>query len=77
MTCEELAALLGDYHDGDLAVEIRETFDLHVTGCPHCVVSVENYHLTVRVTRALPKCDPLSEKFEGRLRAALLQGRAG
>lgn len=71
MTCEELAEILGDYFDDVLTVEIRATFDTHVTECPSCGTSVEIYNLTVRVTRALPKCDPLPEQFERRLRAAL------
>lgn len=71
MTCQELADHLGDYVSGELTVEVRERFRLHLTGCGSCVVVVEQYELTIRISKALPKADPLPPALEARLRAAV------
>ena len=71
MTCAELMAALGDYLGEELVVEHRETFEVHVRGCPKCESYVATYTHTVRVVRALPKCGPLPPAVEARLRKVL------
>ena len=71
MSCEELVGLLLDFVGGELTPEQRAMIEQHLCGCPPCVRHVEEYHLTIRVTRLLPKHDPLPPALEARLRAAL------
>ena len=71
MTCEELMDVLVDYLAEELVVERRETFELHIAGCPKCGPYVATYTHTIRVSRALPKCDALPASFEARLRKLL------
>jgi anti-sigma factor RsiW len=67
MTCDDLLAMLVDFLSGELVVEHRETFELHIRGCPKCEAYIATYTHTVRVVRALPKCG-LPAAFEARLR---------
>ena len=70
MTCDELVAMLVDFLGGELVVEHRESFELHVRGCPKCEAYIATYTHTVRVVRALPKCG-LPQAFEARLRQVI------
>jgi anti-sigma factor RsiW len=71
VNCDELMAALVDYLGGELVVEHRETFEVHVRGCPKCEAYVATYTHTVRVVRTLPKCGSLPPDFEARLRKVL------
>jgi anti-sigma factor RsiW len=71
VTCKELLDILHDYLDGELVVEQRQTVELHMTGCKDCTIRIETYRHTVRLARALPKCDKLPPPVEERLRKAL------
>jgi len=71
VTCKELLDILHDYLDGDLVVEQRQTVEVHVSGCKDCTIRIETYRHTVRLARALPKCDKLPPSVEERLRKAL------
>jgi anti-sigma factor RsiW len=71
VTCKELLDILHDYLDGELVVEQRQTVELHMTGCKDCTIRIETYRHTVRLARALPKCDKLPPTVEERLRKAL------
>jgi anti-sigma factor RsiW len=77
VTCEELVGLLLDFVGGDLSPEQRAAIEQHLCGCPPCVRHVEEYRLTIRVTRLLPKADPLPPALEARLRAALAEAERG
>ncbi len=70
MTCAELMDALVDYLSEELVVEVRETFKLHIDGCPKCGAYVATYTHTVKVSRVLPKCG-LPPAFEARLRKLL------
>jgi hypothetical protein len=63
--------LLHDYVGEELVVEQRQTVEIHVTGCKDCTIRVETYRHTVRLARALPRCDRLPPAVEDRLRRAL------
>jgi hypothetical protein len=54
MTCRELAELLIDYLDGELAEEMCCTIRTHLEVCPECVYFIETYQLTIQITRRLP-----------------------
>ncbi len=73
MSCEELVNLLLDFYGGDLTAEQRAEIEEHLCACPPCVQYVEEYRLTIQVTRLLPKNDPLPPAFEQRLRAMLAE----
>ncbi|HET6574799.1 MAG TPA: zf-HC2 domain-containing protein [Fimbriiglobus sp.] len=77
MSCEELVGVLLDFVGGDLSPEQRAVIEQHLCGCPPCGQHVEEYRLTIRVTRLLPKADPLPPAFEARLRAALAAAERG
>lgn len=72
MNCHECTDLITEYECGDLTVELRERVERHLHVCPYCVLMIEEYRATIRVTRALPKCEAaLPEGFEARLRRML------
>ncbi|MBA4190407.1 MAG: hypothetical protein C0467_20660 [Planctomycetaceae bacterium] len=71
MTCQELLDLLHDYVGNELVIESRTTVEVHISGCLQCGTLVHAYTHTVRVARALPKCNPLPAAFEARLRAMI------
>lgn len=71
LTCDELRALLGDHHDGELAAEKHESFQLHLKGCQECGYYLESYTHTVTVVKKLPRCGPLPAAVEAKLREAL------
>jgi hypothetical protein len=66
-----LQDLLSDYVGEDLVVEQRQTIEIHMTGCRDCTIRVETYRHTVRLARALPRCDKLPAAVEERLRRIL------
>jgi anti-sigma factor RsiW len=72
MTCRELADILIDYVDGELATSEAERIREHLNECPPCVVYLQTYQLTIRLTRRLPAAEPPAELLE-RLRAAARQ----
>ena len=71
MNCDELMTRLVDFLGGELVVEIHQTVEIHLAGCPKCKAYVTTYTHTVRIARVLPKCGKLPPAFEARLRAAL------
>jgi len=62
---------LHDYVGDELVIEQRQTVEFHMTGCKDCTIRVESYRHTVRLARALPRCDKLPAAVEERLRRAL------
>ncbi|MFO0805945.1 MAG: hypothetical protein U0791_22805 [Gemmataceae bacterium] len=69
-TCESLREHLYEHHAGELVVELREQFELHLVKCANCLHLVESYRHTVTVVKRLPRCG-LPAGTEERLRAAL------
>ena len=69
-TCETLQQNLFDHHGGELVLEVREQFELHLVHCPDCLHLVESYRHTVTVVKRMPRCG-LPATVEERLRAAL------
>jgi anti-sigma factor RsiW len=70
LTCDRLRELLYDHHSGELVVEVREEFELHLVQCENCLHLVESYRHTVTVVRKLPRCG-LPANVEANLRAKL------
>lgn len=69
-TCETLQQHLFDHHCGELVVEVREQFELHLVHCANCLHLVESYRHTVTVVKGMLRCG-LPATVEERLRAAL------
>lgn len=74
ITCRDLAELLLDFLDGSLPPEHRQRIEQHLQRCPPCVVYLETYRITIKLTRKLP-CQPLPAELANRLRAALTEIR--
>jgi anti-sigma factor RsiW len=70
LTCDGIREHLLDHCAGELVVEIRESFEAHLGICENCLHYVESYRHTVKVMRALPRCE-LPAAVEERLRARL------
>jgi anti-sigma factor RsiW len=71
MNCQELIDLLHDYTSGELVVEQHRTVEVHLSECKHCFTLVETYRYTIKLARALPKCQRLPAEVEQRLRRKL------
>jgi hypothetical protein len=70
LTCDGIREHLLDHHAGELVVEIQESFEAHLVICENCLHFVASYRHTVKLTRALPRCE-LPAAVEARLRARL------
>lgn len=70
LTCESLRELIFDHHAGELVIEVREQFELHLVSCENCLHLVESYRHTVTVVRRMPRCG-LPQSVEASLRAKL------
>jgi anti-sigma factor RsiW len=64
MTCRELVELLIDYLDGDLPEDRRRRLEMHLQMCPPCLVYLETYKATIRLTKRLPCTPPPPELLE-------------
>jgi anti-sigma factor RsiW len=51
VTCRELADFLMNYLDGELAGDVRERFEDHLTRCPNCVKYLSAYEKTSELSR--------------------------
>lgn len=72
MTCCELAHHLLDHVEGALAEDLRRQVEEHLRECPPCVVFVETYQITIRLSRRLP-CADLPEHLRRRCEEMLRQ----
>jgi anti-sigma factor RsiW len=68
--CLQLVALLSDYLDGRLSLEIRSDLEQHLNGCPECTAFVGTFRSTVSLLQSLTDQD-LPEELRVRLRAFL------
>lgn len=68
--CREVVQLLIDFVSDELPADHRARVEQHLNRCPPCVVYLETYQLTIRLTRQLP-CRPLPPQLAERLWEAL------
>jgi anti-sigma factor RsiW len=52
VTCRDCASFLADYVAGELELEVRETFELHVSRCRNCRVYLEQYVAVIAAGRS-------------------------
>ena len=72
MNCRELAELLLDFLNNELPADFCERIRQHLAECPPCVIYLETYQITIKLSRQLtpPK---LPEGLAQRLQAMLKQ----
>jgi len=68
--CCKLAEMLFDYVSGDLPDEQFTLLEEHMRRCPPCLVYVETYRVTIRLSRCLPT-KPMPPEVVQRLKAVL------
>jgi anti-sigma factor RsiW len=51
LTCRECVEFLMDYLDDGLSIEVRATFERHLTACANCVRYLESYKATTAVCK--------------------------
>lgn len=66
ITCQSFLDDLSDYIDGDVAEEIRVTFEAHLAKCPNCWVVFDETQRTVEIVQRFD-CHPLPEEIKDRL----------
>ncbi|HET9369202.1 MAG TPA: zf-HC2 domain-containing protein [Vicinamibacterales bacterium] len=74
MTCRDVADFLGDYVSGELAGDLRTTFEDHLGRCVNCQRFLAQYRETIRVGRAAfvdPDADATTAVPEDLVRAIL------
>lgn len=76
MTCRECAEFLSDYLEGDLAIDIRQVFDRHLSLCPNCVTYLEQFRATVLAGQAAFGDDAEPDVPEELIQAILASRRA-
>jgi anti-sigma factor RsiW len=74
MTCRECAELLLEYLTEELDAERREAIRQHLEECPPCVVYIETYQTTIRLTSQLT-CVDLPPDVAERLWTAMDQAK--
>ena len=67
VNCRQLAELLFDFVSGELSEDRHASLEEHLRACPPCLVYVETYRLTIKITRKLPPV-PIPPELERRLR---------
>jgi len=51
LTCRECVEFLMDYLDDALSVDVKATFERHLTACANCVRYLESYRTTTTVCK--------------------------
>ena len=49
ITCDEFMAELGDYLEGDVAIEVRRQLEHHLAHCQICQVVYDSTRKTIRI----------------------------
>ena len=61
MKCRELAEFLFEYVSGELAVEQREHFEVHVKRCTNCHEYLIQYEMTIKAGKIA--CGEMSDEL--------------
>jgi|SoiMethySBSTD1v2_1073268.scaffolds.fasta_scaffold05332_8 predicted anti-sigma-YlaC factor YlaD len=71
MNCRETTDFLSDYLAGELAADVRETFEVHLGRCPDCRVFLEQFQTTITSAREETESDTAVVMPEELIRAVL------
>jgi anti-sigma factor RsiW len=74
LACQEIVELVTDYLEGVMDAELRDAFEAHLAGCPHCTHYVEQIEATIRISGAI-EADDLSPEFRAGLLDAFREFR--
>ena len=77
ITCDEFMAELGNYVEGDVALEVRQQLEHHLSHCQTCQVVYDSTLKTVKIVTDSGSFDlpelvarPIREKIMARIRNA-------
>ena len=70
ITCQSFLDDLSNYIDGDVADEIRVTFEAHLAKCPNCWVVFDETRRTVEIVQRFD-CHPMPGDVKDRLMQTL------
>lgn len=74
VVCKSGVALLMEYLDGTLALDVRATIETHVAGCPRCEALVASYREIPYIVREATSRE-MPPDLQVRLRTALRAAR--
>jgi anti-sigma factor RsiW len=67
LSCQDIVELVTDYIENALRADEHREFEHHLRYCPGCVTYVDQIRKTIRVTRQLPREEPLAPALRARL----------
>jgi anti-sigma factor (TIGR02949 family) len=70
LTCKEFVDGISDFIDDDIAPELRERLQKHISECPNCWVVYDTTKKTIQVFKGM-EAQPLPEDVRSRLMQAL------
>ena len=71
MTCSEFLAQLDDLIDNQVTTTLRADLEEHLSGCEHCVITLNTTRQTIEIYRK-HEVYPLPEELRSRLQKAIL-----
>ena len=71
MTCSEFLAQLDDLIDNQVTTTLRADLEEHLSGCDHCVITLNTTRQTIEIYRK-HEVYPLPEELRSRLQKAIL-----
>ncbi len=71
MTCSEFLAQLDDLIDNQVTVNLRADLEEHLSGCEHCVITLNTTRQTIEIYRK-HEVYPLPDDLRSRLQKAIL-----
>ncbi len=74
LPCQQIVELVTDYLEGAMDAPLRESFEAHLAGCPHCTHYLEQIEATIRVAGTI-RPEDLSPDFRAGLIEAFREFR--
>lgn len=71
MTCSEFLAQLDDLIDNQVTTTLRADLEEHLSGCDHCVITLNTTRQTIEIYRK-HEVYPLPDELRSRLQKAIL-----
>jgi hypothetical protein len=71
VTCSEFLAQLDDLIDNQVTTTLRADLEEHLSGCEHCVITLNTTRQTIEIYRK-HEVYPLPEELRSRLQKAIL-----
>jgi Putative zinc-finger len=71
VTCSEFLAQLDDLIDNQVTTTLRADLEEHLSGCDHCVITLNTTRQTIEIYRK-HEVYPLPDELRSRLQKAIL-----